>query len=230
MMAASIGSKSTSVRSGSRWPACAGTGRSCRAGETSSPMSSRGGGRLLAAGNGGSAAEAQHLTAELVGRFLERTPRPVGDLPQCRDIESDSHCQRLRRRGDVRPAGRGARSAGRRTGAAVDVRAQPERAARGRTRPGGGHRHLGDHRSGAEPAERPVRRRRPGARAVHRCHPGGPSRSPCTDCARWSMRPSWIGGIAGCWTRRSATALPSRPVRANCATDVRTCIRRWIRS
>ena len=34
-----------------------------------------GGGRVLAAGNGGSAAEAQHLTAELVGRFLtERQP------------------------------------------------------------------------------------------------------------------------------------------------------------
>ena len=33
------------------------------------------GGRLLTAGNGGSAAEAQHLTAELVGRFLtERRP------------------------------------------------------------------------------------------------------------------------------------------------------------
>jgi D-sedoheptulose 7-phosphate isomerase len=33
------------------------------------------GGRLLAAGNGGSAAEAQHLTAELVGRFEgERVP------------------------------------------------------------------------------------------------------------------------------------------------------------
>jgi D-sedoheptulose 7-phosphate isomerase len=30
-----------------------------------------GGARLLAAGNGGSAAEAQHLTAELVGRFLD---------------------------------------------------------------------------------------------------------------------------------------------------------------
>jgi D-sedoheptulose 7-phosphate isomerase len=29
-----------------------------------------GGGRLLAAGNGGSAAQAQHLTAELVGRYL----------------------------------------------------------------------------------------------------------------------------------------------------------------
>jgi D-sedoheptulose 7-phosphate isomerase len=34
-----------------------------------------GGGRLLACGNGGSAAEAQHLTAELVGRFrAERVP------------------------------------------------------------------------------------------------------------------------------------------------------------
>lgn len=34
-----------------------------------------GGGRLLVAGNGGSAAEAQHLTAELVGRFeTERRP------------------------------------------------------------------------------------------------------------------------------------------------------------
>src|SRR4051794_12567174 len=33
------------------------------------------GGRLLACGNGGSAAEAQHLTAELVGRFRdERMP------------------------------------------------------------------------------------------------------------------------------------------------------------
>ncbi len=34
-----------------------------------------GGGRLLAAGNGGSAAQAQHLTAELVGRYVdERLP------------------------------------------------------------------------------------------------------------------------------------------------------------
>lgn len=34
-----------------------------------------GGGRLLACGNGGSAAEAQHLTGELVGRFVnERQP------------------------------------------------------------------------------------------------------------------------------------------------------------
>lgn len=32
------------------------------------------GGRLLAAGNGGSAAQAQHLTAELVGRYQEDRP------------------------------------------------------------------------------------------------------------------------------------------------------------
>lgn len=33
-----------------------------------------GGGRLLVAGNGGSAAQAQHLTAELVGRYLAERP------------------------------------------------------------------------------------------------------------------------------------------------------------
>jgi D-sedoheptulose 7-phosphate isomerase len=33
-----------------------------------------GGGRLLTAGNGGSAAEAQHLTAELVGRYRDERP------------------------------------------------------------------------------------------------------------------------------------------------------------
>jgi D-sedoheptulose 7-phosphate isomerase len=40
-----------------------------------------GGGRLLACGNGGSAAEAQHLTAELVGRFRdERMPLSATSL------------------------------------------------------------------------------------------------------------------------------------------------------
>jgi D-sedoheptulose 7-phosphate isomerase len=33
-----------------------------------------GGGRVLAAGNGGSAAQAQHLTAELVGRYRDERP------------------------------------------------------------------------------------------------------------------------------------------------------------
>ena len=39
-----------------------------------------GGGRLLACGNGGSAAEAQHLTAELVGRF-QTERRPLSAIP-----------------------------------------------------------------------------------------------------------------------------------------------------
>jgi D-sedoheptulose 7-phosphate isomerase len=38
-----------------------------------------GGGRLLVAGNGGSAAEAQHLTAELVGK-LDRDRRPLSAI------------------------------------------------------------------------------------------------------------------------------------------------------
>ncbi|WP_395109890.1 SIS domain-containing protein [Actinomadura sp. SCN-SB] len=38
------------------------------------------GGRLLACGNGGSAAEAQHLTAELVGRYEDERP-PLAAIP-----------------------------------------------------------------------------------------------------------------------------------------------------
>ncbi|MFG2085306.1 MULTISPECIES: SIS domain-containing protein [unclassified Spirillospora] len=47
----------------------------------------RGGGRLLACGNGGSAAEAQHLTAELVGRF-EDERRPLSAIPLHADTSS----------------------------------------------------------------------------------------------------------------------------------------------
>jgi len=45
------------------------------------------GGRLMAAGNGGSAAEAQHLTAELVGRFVGER-RPLSAL--CLSAETSS--------------------------------------------------------------------------------------------------------------------------------------------
>lgn len=45
------------------------------------------GGRLLVAGNGGSAAEAQHLTAELVGRF-DGERRPVSALALHADTSS----------------------------------------------------------------------------------------------------------------------------------------------
>jgi phosphoheptose isomerase len=46
-----------------------------------------GGSRLLAVGNGGSAAEAQHLTAELVGRFLAER-RPLSAISLCAETSS----------------------------------------------------------------------------------------------------------------------------------------------
>jgi D-sedoheptulose 7-phosphate isomerase len=45
------------------------------------------GGRLLACGNGGSAAEAQHLTAELVGKF-DGDRRPLAAIPLHGDTSS----------------------------------------------------------------------------------------------------------------------------------------------
>nr|WP_245778298.1 SIS domain-containing protein [Lentzea xinjiangensis] len=45
------------------------------------------GGRLLAAGNGGSAAEAQHLTAELVGRY-RHDRAPFSALALCSETSS----------------------------------------------------------------------------------------------------------------------------------------------
>ncbi len=46
-----------------------------------------GGGRLLAAGNGGSAAEAQHLTAELVGRYRDDR-MPLSAISLCAETSS----------------------------------------------------------------------------------------------------------------------------------------------
>jgi D-sedoheptulose 7-phosphate isomerase len=46
-----------------------------------------GGGRLLAAGNGGSAAQAQHLTAELVGRYRDDRP-PLSAVALCAETSS----------------------------------------------------------------------------------------------------------------------------------------------
>jgi D-sedoheptulose 7-phosphate isomerase len=47
----------------------------------------RDGGRLLAAGNGGSAAQAQHLTAELVGRYRDDRP-PFSAIALCAEPAS----------------------------------------------------------------------------------------------------------------------------------------------
>jgi len=46
-----------------------------------------GGGRLLAAGNGGSATQAQHLTAELVGRYRDDRP-PLSAVALCAETSS----------------------------------------------------------------------------------------------------------------------------------------------
>jgi D-sedoheptulose 7-phosphate isomerase len=47
-----------------------------------------GGGRLLAAGNGGSAAQAQHLATELVGRFGDDARPPLSAIALCADMPS----------------------------------------------------------------------------------------------------------------------------------------------
>jgi D-sedoheptulose 7-phosphate isomerase len=46
-----------------------------------------GGGRLLAAGNGGSAAQASHLTSELVGRYRDDRP-PLSALALCSETSA----------------------------------------------------------------------------------------------------------------------------------------------
>jgi D-sedoheptulose 7-phosphate isomerase len=46
-----------------------------------------GGGRLLAVGNGGSAAQAQHLTSELVGRYRDDRP-PLAAVALCTDTST----------------------------------------------------------------------------------------------------------------------------------------------
>ena len=107
-----------------RWGAAA--GRRCWSG----------GGRLLAAGNGGSAAEAQHLTAELVGRFLQRPARRSRRSPCCAETSSLTAIVNDYGADEVFARQvRGARPAGRRARAAVHQRTQPQRAGRRQARP-----------------------------------------------------------------------------------------------
>ena len=58
------------------------------------------GGKLLACGNGGSAAEAQHLTGELLGRFREER-RPLPAIALCAEELFARQVQAYGRRGDV---------------------------------------------------------------------------------------------------------------------------------
>ena len=110
------------------------------------------GARLLAVGNGGSAAQAEHLTAERVGRF-DGDRRPLAGIaigaeyPSTTAIVNDYGAG-----GRVRPPGEGARTAGRRPRRAVDVRPQRQRAGGGGRRPGGRDDDARPDRPWAEPA------------------------------------------------------------------------------
>ena len=67
----------------------------------------RAGGKLLICGNGGSAADAQHLATEFVSTLHDRQPAPVdpGDRADDGYVRAHRDRERLRRRGDVRAAG-----------------------------------------------------------------------------------------------------------------------------
>ena len=135
------------------------------------------GNRLLAAGNGGSAAEAQHLTAELVGRF-DGDRRPLSAIALHADTSSLSAIGNDY--GFAQVYARQVRAhapPGRRPADVLDQRAQREpRGGRDR-RCGAGRDELGGHRPGPEPAGGGLHRRGVPARR-HRDRAGDAPRRP----------------------------------------------------
>ena len=95
-------------------------------------------GRILACGNGGSAADAQHFAAELVGRFeRERPELPAISLATDTSLLTADR-QRLRFRAGVREAGARTRQERRRAARYLDVRQLTQRDLRGSPRPTSG--------------------------------------------------------------------------------------------
>ncbi|MFS0884858.1 PfkB family carbohydrate kinase [Aeromicrobium sp. 179-A 4D2 NHS] len=131
--------------------------------------------RLLAVGNGGSAAQAQHLTAELVGRYREDRP-PYSAI--CLSAETSSLTAIAN---DYPPEELFARqvAAHGRPGdvlvVPLDERQQPQRRRGGPARRGLGSGRLGHHRRGAQPA---VARRAPHARRRQPQHGDGAGGAP----------------------------------------------------
>ena len=72
-----------------------------------------GGGTLFFCGNGGSAADAQHIATEYVVRYMRKRRAHAGDRAHDRHVAADGGGQRPRLRPRVRAAGRGAGPAGR---------------------------------------------------------------------------------------------------------------------
>ena len=153
------------------------------------PTSSSAAGACSSPGNGGSAAQAQHLTAELVGRYRDDRPALSAIALHAETSARHRDQQRLRLRPRLRPAGAGARPSRRRLPRHVHQRPQRQRPRRHGGRPRGRADRLGDDRQRPQPAGRAGRRRarRAGAprpRPCRRC-----TRSRCTWCAPPSTSP-----------------------------------------
>ena len=133
------------------------------------------GNKVLFFGNGGSAADAQHLAAEFVEPIPARAASAAGHRAHHRHVDSHQHRQRLRLRRGLRQAGEGPRSRRRRGRRYLDERELAERAACGRGVQEGRHHHGRPHRRGRRQARtdrRPssARFRQPALAA----HPGDP--------------------------------------------------------
>ena len=92
----------------------------------------RAGGKTLLFGNGGSAADAQHIAAEWVGKLGPRSRGAAVDRALGEHLGPHRDRQRLRLRARVRARHRGARPRGRRRDRDLDLRQLAERDRRGR--------------------------------------------------------------------------------------------------
>ena len=148
----------------------------------------RAGGKLLVFGNGGSAADAQHIAAEFVGRFLlERAPLPalslsdnasavtaIGNDYGFDDVVRPPGARRSARPGDVALGDLDQRRTRRTCSRGVEAARALGIATIGLT---------GARRRRAARRRRRLHRR---ARRRDAAHPGGPHASSPTSCASWS--------------------------------------------
>ena len=152
---------------------CATLDGAVRAAHGAADRLARVGGKLIFCGNGGSAADCQHIAAEFTGRFSRDRAAAGGARAHHRHLGADLHRQRLRVRRGLRAPGAGARPAGRLPGRHLDLGQLGQRAARFEAARRGGIATIGLlGRDGGRllPARRPGGG---GAGRGHRPHPGG---------------------------------------------------------
>ena len=156
----------------------------------------RGGGKLLICGNGGSAADAQHLATEFVSTLTLDHPRPSIPAHRAhhRHLVAHRDRERLRRREHVRAPGRVARSRGRRAARDLHERQLGERlraaeTARDRARVVGLTGRVGRR------ARAPRRRRDPRASTRPATSRSATSRSSSCSPSSSSARPATLTGL-----------------------------------